>query len=275
MLQRPHGDVAGAVVAAVGVLRCWRGGSGAAVAGRDDGGGGCAVALLGRQRRCRDMRAATLNREATINMLLGCVCGKARGWGRAQRPRSPLETASLNPAGAPRRHSLQEWMLSCGGEEEVAAMGVDRMAAMTDDNGVDVVALAATRAGVGRRDDNGGVMSLFGGGWLTTQGEGARGYHVETLEPKGRAAKVGRGGDGDKLLHVMHAKQPLGSAADSAALRPIKGGVARGQGQEGEGTPRREAGRGGGAPAGGGEENGREGEEERPISQGLMADSQQ
>ena len=27
---------------------------------------------------------------------------------------------------------MQGWMLSCGGEEEVAAMGVDRMAAMTD-----------------------------------------------------------------------------------------------------------------------------------------------
>ncbi len=81
------------------MLRCWWGGGGALVAVRDDRGGGCDVALLGRRphyqgvravadvgrlaRHCRGRRAVVsgLKREVTINMLLGGACGKACGWG--------------------------------------------------------------------------------------------------------------------------------------------------------------------------------------------------
>jgi hypothetical protein len=84
---------------AAGVLRCWQGGSGALVERRDDRDGGCDIALLGRQWHCWGMRAVAgmeqwaqcfwgrravvsgLEREVTINMLLGWVCGKVRGWG--------------------------------------------------------------------------------------------------------------------------------------------------------------------------------------------------
>ena len=81
------------------VLRCWQGGDGELVAGRDDGGSVCAIVLLGllgccwgmravagvgrRVWCCRGRRAAVsgLKREVTINMLLGGACGKAWGWG--------------------------------------------------------------------------------------------------------------------------------------------------------------------------------------------------
>ena len=153
-------------------------------------------------------------------------------------------------------------------------MSIDRMAATTNDV-VDDVALMAARAGIGRHDENDGGNVIIWGLAVNGARRGSQRLPRGDSQTQGMCCKSGKGGDGDKRLHAMHAEQPQGSAADSAALCPIKGRVARGQGQEGEGLPHQEAGRGGGAPTGGGEEDGREGEEEGPIRQGLMADSQQ
>jgi hypothetical protein len=57
----------------------------ASVAVKDNGGGRCAVALLGHRQRYWGMRAVAgvgqQEREVTINMLLGGAYGKVRGWG--------------------------------------------------------------------------------------------------------------------------------------------------------------------------------------------------